>query len=162
EHDEYTAASERTLSSEGITAERMSLADLQRRFPQIGLENVGWALFEPEAGVLMARRAVAAVVEDAVRSGVEYRAVAVGDPLPASGAVESIRLTTGERISAAAFVFCCGPWLPKIFPQLLGPRMFITRQEVLFFGTPPGDDRFREPAMPAWLHHGDQIYGMPD
>ena len=45
---------------------------------------------------------------------------------------------------------------------LLGPRRYVTRQEILFLGPPPGDTRFRPPAMPAWLHHAEQVYGTPD
>jgi len=168
ENDSYTAASERTLREHKIKAERLTRDDLSRRFPQIGLDNVSWALLEPDAGVLLARRAVQAVVNDAVHQGVDYLPVAV-EPLVTSFptaslrcSIASIATTNGERTSAGAFVFCCGPWLPKMFPQLMAPRMFISRQEVLFFGVPPGESRFRPPAMPAWLHHAEQVYGTPD
>ena len=43
-------------------------------------------------------------------------------------------------ISAGQFVFACGPWLGKVFPELLGQRIFPTRQEVFFFGSPAGDE----------------------
>jgi len=168
EDDDYTAASERTLREQKIAAERLSTNDLARRFPQISDDNVAWALWEPGAGVLIARRAVDAAVNDAVQLGVEYRAAAIEPPLTSfPGAalqcsIASLASSAGDRISAGAFVFCGGPWLPKMFPLVTGPRMFITRQEVLFFGPPPGDARFRPPAMPAWLHHGEQVYGTPD
>ena len=168
EDDAYTAASERTLREQSIACEHWNAAELQRRFPQIGVENIAWALWEPGAGVLLARRAVQAVVDEAVQRGVEYRAAAI-EPLVTAfeGAalrcsIASLKTAAGERIAAGAFVFCGGPWLPKLFPLLIAPRMFITRQEVLFFGVPPGDRRFSAPAMPAWLHHGEQVYGTPD
>ena len=51
----------------------------------------------------------------------------------------------GERIgSAEQFVFAAGPWLPRLFPDILGRRIRATRQEVFFFA-PPG----RRPALPA-------------
>jgi len=59
-------------------------------------------------------------------------------------------------------VFACGPWLPKVFPDLLGERIFPTRQEVFYFGPPAGDDRFRAPAMPVWVDFSEEIYGLPD
>jgi sarcosine oxidase len=160
--DEYTAASERTLREVGIVSEHLSLTDLQRRFPQITVADLAWALFEPQSGVLMARRAVDAVVQDAIAAGVEYRDCAITPPRSKNGKLNSVVIAQGETVSAVRFVFCCGPWLPKIFPDMIAPRMFVTRQEVLFFGVPAGEPRFRPPAMPAWLHHGDQIYGMPD
>ena len=72
------------------------------------------------------------------------------------------RTAAGERISAGNFVFACGPWLGKLFPEILGPRIFPTRQEVFFFATPPGDTRFAPPALPTWLFQADEVYGMPD
>src|SRR4051812_47814553 len=71
EGDDFTAASERTLAKLGGRAEHLSRADLQKRYPQIALDNVAWALLEADSGVLMARRAVAAVVRDAIGNGVE-------------------------------------------------------------------------------------------
>jgi glycine/D-amino acid oxidase-like deaminating enzyme len=65
-------------------------------------------------------------------------------------------------MSAATFVFACGPWLPKLFPDLLGDRMFATRQEILYFGPPSGDRRFAPPGMPAWIDFGEEMYGIPD
>jgi sarcosine oxidase len=61
-------------------------------------------------------------------------------------------------------VFACGPWLPKVFPRLLGPRIFPTRQEVFFFAPPAGDARFTLGALPGWadFNNGDIFYGMPD
>jgi glycine/D-amino acid oxidase-like deaminating enzyme len=44
----------------------------------------------------------------------------------------------------------------------LGERIFPSRQEVFFFGVPPGDARFAPPALPTWLFQADEIYGMPD
>jgi glycine/D-amino acid oxidase-like deaminating enzyme len=68
----------------------------------------------------------------------------------------------GTAINARYFVFACGPWLPKIFPPLLGNRLYPTRQEVYFFGIPAGDTRFAPPAMPAWIDFGAEMYGVPD
>ena len=41
-------------------------------------------------------------------------------------------------------------------------RIFPTRQEIFYFGVPPGDDRFGPPKMPAWIDFGAEIYGLPD
>jgi glycine/D-amino acid oxidase-like deaminating enzyme len=67
-------------------------------------------------------------------------------------------------LSAANYIFACGPWLPKVFSHLLGPRIFPTRQEVFFFSPPSGDARFGAGALPGWadFNNGDIFYGMPD
>ena len=76
----------------------------------------------------------------------------------------SIELADGSTVSAANYVFACGPWLPKVFPRLLGPRIFPTRQEVFFFAPPAGDARFGAASLPGWadFNNGDIYYGMPD
>ena len=64
---------------------------------------------------------------------------------------------------AERFAFACGPWLPKLFPQLLGSRIFPTRQEVFFFAPPAGDQRFQPGQLPGWadFNDGDIYYGFP-
>jgi sarcosine oxidase len=134
-------------------------AELTRRYPQINLDNIEFGILEEFSGVLLARRAVAAVVADALRLGAEYRlAQIVSD----SALGNEMKTTAGETISAGRFVFACGAWLGKLFPEILGTRIFPTRQEVFFYGIPAGDWRFAAPALPTWLFQDDQVYGMPD
>jgi monomeric sarcosine oxidase len=150
-----------TLTRCGVRFEEYDRADLEKKYPQVALEEIAKGIFEPESGVLMARRAVAAVVEDAIRLGGEYRCAQVVDPREA-GAVRHITTKQGERIAAGQFVFTCGAWLGKIFPDVLGVRIFPSRQEVFFFGIPSGETRFAPPALPTWLFQEDLVYGMPD
>jgi monomeric sarcosine oxidase len=150
-----------TLKRCDVAFEEYDRTALEKKYPQIGLEEIQKGIFEPHSGVLMARRAVAAVVEDAIRIGVEYRCAQVVDPREA-GAVEHVTTKQGERISAGQFVFASGAWLGKIFPDVLGARIFPSRQEVFFFGIPAGEMRFAPPALPTWLFQEDLVYGMPD
>lgn len=164
--DALTSASEATLRRLGLPYDHVSRNDLARRYPQIAFGDIDWALCEPQSGILLARRAVAAIVEDALRSGVEYRQAAVtlddSKRETRNAKLATLTTTSGETITAGTFLFCCGPWLPKLFPDLLADRMFITRQEVFFFGAPPGDTSFRPPNMPTWLEMASGVYGMPD
>lgn len=150
-----------TLRKYGVKFEELDRAALEKRYPQIGFKEIQKGIFEPHSGVLMARRAVAAVVEDAARLGVEYRCGQVVDPREASG-VMYFTTKQGERIGARQFVFACGAWLGKIFPDVLGTRVFPSRQEVFFFGIPAGETQFAPPALPTWLFQEDLVYGMPD
>jgi len=150
-----------TLRRCGVPFEELSRPELERRYPQIGLDGITKGLLEPHSGALMARRAVAAVVEDAVRGKVEHRVAHIGEPHGA-GAIGAVKTSSGDRIEAGTFVFACGAWLGKIFPDVLGSRIFPSRQEVFFFGVPAGDSRFAPPALPTWLFQEDEIYGMPD
>ncbi len=150
-----------TLKCCGVSHRVLQSAELAHRYPQVNFEGVEFAILEPASGVLMARRAVAAVVAEALRLGAEYRFAQVVSP-EKSGRPQQIKTAAGEVISAGHVVFACGAWLGKIFPEILGPRIFPTRQEVFFFATPPGDTRFAPPALPTWLFKEEQVYGMPD
>ncbi len=150
-----------TLKRCNVVFEEFDRATLEKQYPQIELEKIEKGIFEPQSGVLLARRAVAAVVEDAAQLGVEYRCAQVVDPREA-GAVEHVTTNQGERIVAGQFVFACGAWLGKMFSDVLGARIFPSRQEVFFFGIPAGETRFAPPALPTWLFQEDLVYGMPD
>ena len=153
-----------TLARLGVALEVLEHADLRRRYPQVGLEDGTWGLLEPESGVLMARRAVQTVVDDAVRRGCVLRRGAVR-PVADSGTprLEGLSTEEGDPVVADRFVLACGPWLPKVLPHVLGQRIFPSRQEVFFFGTPSGDRRFGPEALPAWIDFGlNEAYGIPD
>jgi monomeric sarcosine oxidase len=162
ENDPYCEATLATLKRLGAKCERLDSETLRRRFPQLEHDPIAWGILEPDAGVLLARRAVQAVVARARDIGVEYIQDAV-TPLPSNvGRLSSVRTTSGKEIFADRFVFACGPWLPKLFPDVLGELIHVTRQEVFFFGRPPGDRSFGLGAMPAWIDFNDLVYGLPD
>jgi glycine/D-amino acid oxidase-like deaminating enzyme len=158
--DEYTSDSLKTLQRAGLAPERLSVEELHNRYPQFNLDGVSWGLLEPSSGVILARQAVQALVEDQIQAGTRYVQEAV---LPPRGARRLVSMTTtgGNVINAGTFVFACGPWLPALFPELLGNRFFITRQEVFFFGVPAGSNQYAPPAMPVWLCLAHQVYGIP-
>jgi len=143
----------------GVEYETLTPAKLVAAFPQIRYPNERHGIFEPRSGVLLARRAVSAVVEDAVRGGLKY----FRDAALAPGRGE-VRTTSGETLRAGTILYACGPWLPKIFPSILKGRIRPTRQEVFFFGVDPGDKQFTPPAMPAWIDFSDTLgaYSIPD
>lgn len=159
--DHYLRESQRILRKLRVPVERLSRKEIQKRFPQFSLVDVNLALFEPESGTLMARRAVQAVVREALSEGVGFRSGSILPP-EGSGRLKSVETAAGERVHARDFVFACGAWLPRLFPKLLARRIFPTRQVVFYFAPPAGTREFAPPAMPAWLHHEDQVYGVPD
>ncbi|HLJ85200.1 MAG TPA: FAD-dependent oxidoreductase [Candidatus Angelobacter sp.] len=159
--DQYTRQLWEVLTMEKVCAEKLSSAEIRKRYPQLQMEDVTWGVFEPESGVLMARQAVQAVVRNSVKNGVDHRIVQVLPP-KGSGKLDSIH-TSGGEIAAGVFIFACGPWLPKLFP-FLEQRISPTKQEVFFLGPPSGSDEFRPPKMPVWLHHTHPLlpYALPD
>lgn len=159
--DTYAQAAQATLARLGVPIERFTREDLAKRYPQFNLDGIEWGMLEPESGALMARRAVQAVVDVSVKAGVDFLPAAAVKP-SGSGTLAAVKTTSGDEVRAGAFVFACGPWLGKLFPELLGPRIFPSRQEVFFLGVPPGNDSFASPAMPVWIFLADEVYGFPD
>lgn len=160
EGEPYSEATRCTLERAGVRHTVLNAADLARRYPQMAIPDPqAFGIFEPDSGVLMARRAVAAVVEDFLRRGGEWAACAVRAP-----SADGVFAANGEAIRAGTFVFACGAWLGKLFPGLLETRIFPTRQEVFFFRPHPGDTRFASPELPVWLDFTDPRapYGFPD
>jgi len=73
EAEPYSVATCETLQRTGVRMEIVPGPELARRYPQMQLDVPGiFGIYEPDSGALMARRAVAAVVQEAVRHGVTY------------------------------------------------------------------------------------------
>jgi hypothetical protein len=96
------------------------------RWPQSSLGRLAFAIFEPEAGrPLRARgRRGGRGAFDRGRRAVRARRVR-------AGRVDGRRLVDvvaadGARHAARTFVFAAGPWLPRLFPALLGPLVVVT------------------------------------
>ncbi len=160
----YAQASIETHRHLGIALETLDARALAERWPQIDFTGIALGLHEPVFGALMARRGVQALVAQFGKSGGQYRLRAVRPPSPGGATLDSIVTTNGDRIAAGNFVFALGPWLPKLFPDLLARRLFVTRQEVFFFAPPAGDPRFGPALFPGWAdwNGSDLYYGFPD
>jgi glycine/D-amino acid oxidase-like deaminating enzyme len=135
--DPYLIASRDTLTRARYKFEWIA----RPSHPRIVFDAETAAIHEPGSGVLLARRAVQAVVEAAVQAGARY---------------ERWRIDAPDPQLARIFVFACGPWLPKLFRDVIGRRIRPTRQEVFFFGMPPD-----EPPMPCWIAFREGAYTIP-
>ena len=161
EQDPLTVKTLETLRRLGVRHERLDRARLTARWPQIDFGPITWAIHEPASGFLAAFHVVQAVADVAVAEGAVYARESILPPA-GRGALQAVTTASGQVIAARTFVMACGPWLPKLFPDLLGERIFPTRQEVFYFGVPPGDQRFHSSALPVWVDFAEEIYGVPD
>lgn len=160
--DAFERGSVEMLRAAKIKFEELSAAQMRKRWPQVNFEGILWGIFEPECGYLDSRASCQAVVEALVAAGGKYRQVAVlGDGLE-SRTLRGLSLSSGTQLKADYYVFACGPWLGKLFPQTIGDLVRPTKQDVFFFGTPAGDDRFSDAHLPVWAdHRGRFRYGIP-
>ena len=160
--DQYARASLPLLRSAGLAAEELSISAASRKYAHIDFQGIRSCFWEERAGYLFARDACEAVRWSVVQGGGKY---VQGDVRPGAisgGKLESVLLSDGTTISADWYVFACGPWLGRIFPDVVGDLVQPTRQEVFFFGTPAADARFFDANTPVWVDFGERVYyGIP-
>lgn len=160
--DSYERGSFAPLRAAKIKFRELSVEQIKKRWPQINLEGVAWGLYEPECGYLDARASCQAVVDAFLTIGGKYRQAAVADSGLETNPLRQIDLSDGSHLKADYIVFACGPWLGKLFPQAIGDLIQATKQEIFFFGTPPGDIRFTDAHLPVWAdNHEPFFYGIP-
>ena len=143
----YGEATLQTFRKLDVPHEVLSADDVRRRYPALRFEEEIIGIFEPESGALLANQAVAAVTREAARIGVEVVEGTVV-PFPEEGRLERVVTGDGRAIEAQEFIFACGPWLPKLFPQAVGRRIRVTRQPIFYFDAP-------DIAMPVWIDFTD-------
>ena len=148
----------------GVPIEKLTAAEMRKRWRQINFDGVEVGVLQPTMGALMARRSVQALVGEFVKAGGAFRQFAVDPPRSQRTSLDAISGTGGEKLRAKRFIFACGPWLPKVFPDVVGARIVPTRQDVFFFAPDAGDTRFEAANLPAWVDAGSPKlhYGFPD
>jgi glycine/D-amino acid oxidase-like deaminating enzyme len=159
--DGFEATSLATLRDLGVPVEGIRPAEAAHRWPQIAVDDLAFVVLEPEAGLLMARRSVAAVAGRVAELGGALE-VAVARPGRTDGSrLLDVELGDGRRLAADQFVFACGPWLPATFPDVAGDLIHVTKQDVVFVGPAAGDARFAAGSLPCWIDYDASFYGIP-
>ena len=99
----------------GVPFHRYSPQDIATFFPQFDPSGISYALYEPEAGMVMAHRALITGLALFRRLG---------------GTVLRGRVTTDEtefpmldckRLEAELIVIATGPWMAEMFPKTIKP-----------------------------------------
>ncbi len=137
----------------GVAYESFGPDEVTYRWPWINPDGITTALYEPQAGVVRARRAIESV---AMRFLAEGGEMVIGRASMGSrngGRLENITLEPEGSLSGATFIYAVGPWFPKVFPELMGNRLSISMGHVFYFAVPPGNTDFMYPNMPS--------YGIP-
>jgi glycine/D-amino acid oxidase-like deaminating enzyme len=161
--DAYVRSSAPVLRELGFPLEQLTLAEAAKRYPQISFSGVQSVWLEHRAGALYAARGCVAVREAFEKAGGAYRTAHASPAAITGDSMSSLRLDDGSTIEGDVFVFACGPWLGKVFPDVIGDRVHPTRQEVYYFGAPQGSERYTPGRFPIWIDFGERIfYGVPD
>ncbi len=142
--------------------EYLNQKDLRKRFPVIHSDDLHHAYLDPFGGYLKARESCQAVVESFVREGGSFLQGMAHPPHSSHKKIAEVVLADNTRLEADAVVYACGPWLPQLFPDLLGNRIACTRQEAYYFGVDSAFARSFD-SLPCWVDvdGSDYYYGIP-
>jgi sarcosine oxidase len=133
--------------------------DVRKSFPTVSMDDITACLYEPDAGVVRARRGTQAAAAAFEALGGK---IVIGRATPSkitNGKLEEISLDTGATLRADTFIFAVGPWLGKTFPELFAKKTRVPIGYVVYFATPVGDHRFTYPNMPSFNFPG--VTGWP-
>lgn len=138
------------LTALGVPAHWLTPEELGAAEARVHPDGLAGALHEPEAGVVRAGPAVAALAADLRRRGVVLRR---GVALPDAAGRPVL---DGELLDADAVVWATGAWLGRQFPELAPVR--AARREYLYVD-PPADWR---PDASVLIDVAAGVYVLPD
>lgn len=154
-HCHWEDATSDTFDRVGVPYYKFTPQDVQARFPQFKVDDIKYALFEPEAGLLMAHRCVITGIDLFKKAGgLVQRGVVTTD--------RSERpMLDGKPLEADTIVIATGAWMSEMFPRTIKPISAIMGINVLYTSTPEGSDAFDMDRMPCWIDHGQGSFGIP-
>jgi sarcosine oxidase len=133
-----------------LILEKVSIADALKRWPQIRTDGLNHVMFDPQAGYLEARKGCMAVFDLFIKEGGTFIQQKVEKEFIASGKASSITLGDGRKLEADSFIFACGPWLTRLFPELT-KKLKVTRALEIFYSSPPTLSDLMENRLPTWM-----------
>jgi sarcosine oxidase len=133
--DEDPAQARRMLADAGSRSRLLGPDDLAAHYPQIRFPAGASAVFEFQAGVLLADRVLAAGaawlrLHSCAELHPRRRAVGIDVDGPA------VRLADGEVVRADALLIAAGPWSRELLPPELAGQLVLHRQSVLYCEVP--------------------------
>lgn len=154
-HTAWEDASRETFARLGVPHFVAPASELPVRLPVLDPSGIAYGLWEPESGLVYAKRATCAVVRQLQREG---------------GRLERGRVTTdaserpmldGRPLAADVVVMACGAWSGELFPRSVRRLVDVVRQNVIMITPPAGDTRYDHTSFPCWVDHGNGAYGIP-
>ena len=162
---EYVAKVAANLKALDIPYRRLSGRELNRRYRPFGVAEDAEVVFEPDAGMLAASRAMRLQIELAREAGGDKTTILE------ETAVHRINLdgdkptleTSAGTIIADRLIVTAGAWTTRLLPAYAMP-LKVTRQQVLYFR--PDDPQAYFPGrFPVFIVKGlgppDDVYGLP-
>ncbi|MBI1376271.1 MAG: N-methyl-L-tryptophan oxidase [Frankiales bacterium] len=154
---DYTSS----MDARGVPHERLGVADVAARWPQLRLPDGTTTLFQARTAIVPAARGTAAMQERARAHGAVLRdRVTVRSLAPRADGVDL--LTDDGVVSAARAVVCADAWTSALV-EPLGARLplTVTEEQVTYFA-PEDPEAFRPGRFPVWIWMDEpSFYGFP-
>lgn len=144
--------------------QEFSIKEAAKKYPYFNLEDINQVVLENNGGYLLARMGCYVVKQRFVKEGGMYQ-LAAAHPLSIKAEkLEGVQLSDGSILQADQYVWACGSWLGKLFPEEIGILVRPTRQEVFYFNVPKGSDIIKK--TPVWCDFSSvwkdvMMYGIP-
>jgi len=145
----------------GLGVDTLTPGGACERFPWLTVPGGYSAVFDHDAGVILAERAVAHFIRAARRAGADLRTSEPAESWEPDGDGLRVRSAHGEY-RARSLVVTCGAWAAPMLPSL-GIRLVVTRQ-VAGWVRPPGWAALAGRQHPVWgveNADGTMHYGAP-
>ncbi len=154
-HCDWEDSTRETFDRTGVPYYRFTPAEVRSRFPQFRVDDIKYALFEPEAGLLMAHRCVITAVELLKEAGgIVRRGIVTTD-------AGERPMLDGHPLEADAIIIATGAWMGDMFPRTIKPITAVLGINVIYTSTPEGSEAFDMARMPCWIDHGQGSFGIP-
>ncbi|MFO0889737.1 MAG: N-methyl-L-tryptophan oxidase [Isosphaeraceae bacterium] len=163
--EDYVAQVVDNLQALEIPHRRMTGAEWNWANPAFGVAASHDVVFEPDAGMLTAAKAVMLQVELARLRGGERTMVLAEAPVRRIDleGPRPVLLTDDLAITADRLIVSAGAWVKRLLPNL-PVTLEVTRQQVLYF-RPADPAPFEIGRFPVFIYKGpgalDAFYGMP-
>ena len=148
-----------------IPHRRMRGEELRRNYPQFEVPLQTDAVFEPDAGIILAETSLALFVGLARRFGGDRFRFLDSCPIRRIDFEGDRPALIGDDITIVAdrLIVTAGPWVARLLPDW-SDGLTVTRQQVVYL-RPPEPSGFQVGRFPVFVYMGaegeDPFYGMP-
>jgi sarcosine oxidase len=139
--------------------EYLTAAELRGRFPAFRLPERHVAVFQPNGGILIPEKCIAAYANAARSFGARIHTAERVIDWTSAGSVVRVRTELGEYESRC-LVFTAGPWTPKLVGGL---DMISVERQVMLWTEPTRPEWFQPSCFPVFYMQVDEgrFYGFP-
>ena len=162
EDSEVFAGSRQSCLEHGLEHEALTSRELSERFPGYRMPPETMAVFQPQGGLLVPERCIAAYARQAQKLGADLH---TGERVQDWRILPDGRLqvhTDTAACTADRLVICGGAWTAKLVPALTGK--LVPERQVLIWLKTKTPRHFTPASFPVWNAVVDEgrFYGFPE